>query len=402
MTVVPMTEEIGQRTPVQTAIAKVRSDESREQFRAALPATVSVDRFTRATATALLQNPDLAKTDEAALFQAIVKCAQDGLFPDGREAALVIYKGKAQYIPMIAGVRKIAAEYGWTIRTHVAYEHDAKFEVIEGTDQRIDHRPAAPGVDRGKLIAAYAVAHHRDGRCSIVEVMYQADIEKAQAVAKTQTVWNQWPAQMWEKTVGHRIAKKLPLDPVDQKRLSRVIDAAEFAPGEAAHILYGPEASFSEIPSGEHAYVAHELPSGSDARTEESVAEAVTTPSAGDASNSGGGGQDPSGGGSDADPSGASAAAAAPQDEEAVMLAAEAARYVPSSGAYSAPDEDNPDRVPLTLAEILALDGGRSYLTKALMGLPDGEWRSQVEAFARVQMPAEYAAFIAARDSKAA
>lgn len=240
------------RQGAQAAIARIRSDEAREQIQAALPPSVSIDRFTRATATALIQNPDLAGTDEASLFQAIVKCAQDGLFPDGREAALVVYKGKAQYLPMIAGVRKIAAEYGWTIVTHVVYANDV-FDVQGGTDDRITHRPVGPGEPRGDLVAAYAVAHHRDGRRSITEVMHAQDIAKARAVAQTDRIWNQWPAQMFEKTVGHRIAKKLPLDPQDAARLNRVITAADLAPGEAAEIMYGPHGPVAarELPQAE-------------------------------------------------------------------------------------------------------------------------------------------------------
>ncbi len=43
---------------------------------------------------------------------------------------------------------------------------------------------------------------------------------------------------MCEKTVGHRIAKKLPLDPLDSERLSRVIDAVEMDGAQAAQMLY--------------------------------------------------------------------------------------------------------------------------------------------------------------------
>jgi recombination protein RecT len=130
----------------------------------ALPPTVSLDRFARATSTALLQNPELAKSDEAALFQAVVKCAQDGLLPDGREAALVLYKGKAQYLPMIGGVRKIAAEFGWTIRTHVVYEND-QFEVDQGGGRADRTGPAPLGAERGPIVGAYAKSRtHRDGR----------------------------------------------------------------------------------------------------------------------------------------------------------------------------------------------------------------------------------------------
>lgn len=66
--------------------------------------------------TAVQSNPALLSADRQTLFQACMKCAQDGLLPDGREAALVIFRTKkkidnrdvwvdaVQYMPMVAGV----------------------------------------------------------------------------------------------------------------------------------------------------------------------------------------------------------------------------------------------------------------------------------------------------------
>lgn len=161
------------------------------------------------------------------------------------------------------------------------------------------------------------------------------------------------------------------------------------------------EASFGELPSGGAPYVAKtpELPS-EDAPTVEA------TPAPAD------GGGTASGGSSDPTPAEASAqpsdapveAAAAPlpePDEEEVMLAADAAEYVPPKGKYA----DGGEAGPLDLDGILDLgDEGRQYLGSALRKLPAGEWRTKVEAFARVNMPVEYAALVAERsaDEKAA
>jgi recombination protein RecT len=387
MTVIPMTDrepgaDIEQRSPAGTLISKIQRDEAiRTQIAMALPQTVSLDRFARATSTALLQNPDLAKSDEAALFQAVVKCAQDGLLPDGREAALVLYKGKAQYLPMIGGVRKIAAEYGWTIRTHVVYAND-EFAVEQGTNDRILHRPVPIGADRGPLVAAYAVAHHRDGRRSFFEVMTGEDIAKAKAVAQTDRVWKQWPSQMWEKTVGHRIAKKLPLDPIDSQRLTRVLNAVDLGPAESAAALYGPDAgaSFSELPSG--------------VQPDEPPAEQVTDT----ASVQGAAGDTPAAAGDTPSPD-APPAAAPPIDEAAIEAAATAAEYVPPSGRYAEGGEEG----PLDLAGILDLgDPGRKFLDTCLNKLSNPEWRAATEAFCRVNMPDEYARWLATSQQKAA
>lgn len=408
MTVTQMTDQqpgpmVVQRTPMQQLVAEVRHEQIREQIAAALPPTVPVSRFERALITALMDDVvkqtdakfQLVNADRPSLFQAVVKCAQDGLMPDGKQAALVVYGGKVQYLPMIGGVRQIAAEFGWTIRTHVAYSNDLKFEVVEGTNESIDHRPAPPGTDRGELVAAYAIAHHRDGRRSIFEVMYEADVMKAKAVAKTDKIWKGWPAQMWEKTVGHRIAKKLPLDPMDAQRMRRVVDAVELGPEESAAALYGPgaRASFSELPSGTQPYVdspSEVPPVDAPADTEP----AVTPPA--EPGNPSGSSDTPTEASTEAQPSGAPVAAAAPlpePDEEAVMLAAEAAEFVPTFGRFS----DGGSNGPLDLAAILDLgDDGLQYLTMLLTRLEPGVDRSATEAFARVHMPAEYAAHVVA------
>lgn len=226
------------RTPAQILTAQLRSDEFKQQVAMAIPENMPPSRFVRATVTALLQNDALATVDRDSLFSAVLKCAQDGLLPDGREAALVPYKGKAQYLPMIGGYRKIAGEHGWTIETVVVYAQD-EFSYSLGLDPRIDHRPAAINTDRGALVAAYAIGRHRDGR-RVVEVYEAAAVAAAKGVAQTDRVWKQWPAQMWEKTVGKRLFAKLPLDPADKRVAGLIVDAEQIGPAASAEMLYGP------------------------------------------------------------------------------------------------------------------------------------------------------------------
>lgn len=207
------------RTKTQEIVERIERPDFLEQIRESLPESVTLDRFKRVSITAVRSNPDLAKADPASLLASIIRCAQDGLLPDQREAALVIYKGKVGYLRMIGGIRKIAAEYGWAIRTNVVYENDT----FDYTDEppEIHHRPVRPGEPRGNLIAAYAVATHRDGR-RLQTVLHPDDVAKRRAKAQTQQVWNEWPAQMWEKSAGHDIFGQLPLDSADL-RVSRVL-----------------------------------------------------------------------------------------------------------------------------------------------------------------------------------
>lgn len=220
-------QEVQTRSPMQEVVATVRSEGFAAQVRMALPDNVSVERFQRVTVTAIQQTPALIAANRDSLFRSLIKCAQDGLLPDGREAALVIFGKDAVYMPMIGGFRKIAAEHGWAIDTQVVYEHD-EFDYQLGVTPRLIHKPPRLDVERGDPIGAYAVGTHEDGRKQ-VEVMTRSDIEKVRAVsrAKSSGPWIDWTARMWEKTAGRRLFGKLPLGGRDGDRVTRVLNASD-------------------------------------------------------------------------------------------------------------------------------------------------------------------------------
>jgi len=247
----------------------VRGEAFQQQVALALPEGMAPERFVRVMITALNDNPDLAsKADMNTVFQAGLKAAADGLLPDGEEAAFVIFKGEAVYMPMIGGFRKIAGEQGWSIRTTAVHEND-EFAYELGEEPRIIHRPALR--DRGDVVAAYAVAVHRDGRREL-EVMNREEIDAVRAVSRSKDngPWVGWYSRMAEKTVGRRLFKKLPLG-----EIGRSVDAArqeverraEASPGEAASLMYGPQ--------GE-TFTARELGAGSGPTPPEPAAQEST------------------------------------------------------------------------------------------------------------------------------
>jgi len=199
------------------------------EFKTALPSHITTDKFQRVIMTAAQQNPELIEADRRSLLMAATKCATDGLLPDGREAAFVIFNSKVkvtrpdgskgeewrklvQYMPMRAGVLKRALNSGHvsSLQGHVVYEND-HFIWHQGTDEKLEHRPLFPG-DRGKAIGAYAVAHIKGDDRPLFRVMDIARIEKARAVSKSATgpAWSQWWDEMAIKTVIRNLAKDLP------------------------------------------------------------------------------------------------------------------------------------------------------------------------------------------------
>ncbi|WP_324695436.1 recombinase RecT [Novosphingobium sp. RL4] len=183
------------------------------QFKAALPAHVTVEKFSRVAMTAIQNNPQLQNADRSSLFGAVVRLAQDGLLPDGREAALVMFGNKAQAMPMIAGILKKIRQSGDVsyVSAQIVYEND-RFKWSLGFDETIEHEPAPLDQEPGEPIAAYAVAVLKDGS-RLLEVMRKSEIEKVRAVSRAARngPWVQWWGEMARKTVMRRLSKRLPM-----------------------------------------------------------------------------------------------------------------------------------------------------------------------------------------------
>jgi recombination protein RecT len=210
-------------TQASSAITTLRDALTRMggEFKVALPDHITPERFQRVTMTAIQRNPDLIVADRKTLFEACMMAAQDGLLPDGREAALVIFNTKrgdgwvkaVQYMPMVAGIRKKVYQSGEIkgLVARIAYQND-QFDVRYGDSERIDHTPNL--FDRGEMIAAYAVATYRDGSKEF-EVMTIDDIEKVRKISRSagKGPWADWYEEMAKKTVIRRLSKNLPLSP---------------------------------------------------------------------------------------------------------------------------------------------------------------------------------------------
>lgn len=196
------------------ASTQFRSDFTKmgSEIGAALPPHIPPERFMRVVLTAVQSDYSLLEADRKSLFEASMKVAQDGLLPDKREGALVIYAGKVQWLPMIGGILKKVRNSGElaSISAQIVYEHD-EFLYILGDEERIEHQPKMDG-DRGKPRAAYAIAKTKDGGI-YREVMSLVDIEKVRKVSKAsgKGPWVDWWDEMARKTVLRRLSKRLPM-----------------------------------------------------------------------------------------------------------------------------------------------------------------------------------------------
>lgn len=217
-----------------------------EQIEALLPDDVPLRRFTQVAKTAIRSTPELVNADQNTLFAAIIRCAQDGLYPDKHEAVLNVYGGKVTYLPMVHGVIRAARDYGWLMHADAVYDNDI-FE-WNGSDEKPLHRHPRPGEDRGNLVAAFAYATHGGETMSVV--LYEDDIAKRRAKAQTQGVWKEWPEAMYRKSAAHALYRKLPRSERDRTDRFAEIDD----PAVAEDALYGPNGDVFaaiEAPAGQ-------------------------------------------------------------------------------------------------------------------------------------------------------
>ena len=209
-------------TPMDAFRKEAQSMEA--EFSRALPPHIPRERFIRVLTTAVQTSmasnfTNLLECDRRSLWQAAMRAAQDGLLPDGREAVILKYGDKGQYVPMVAGIRKKARNSGeisvWDV--HCVYKNDT-FTLRLGDAPSIDHTYdlATP---RGELIGSYSVAVLKDGTKSY-EVMSMSEIRaiRDRSVAWTafkngkikSTPWGTDEAEMARKTVAKRHSKQLP------------------------------------------------------------------------------------------------------------------------------------------------------------------------------------------------
>ena len=206
-----MSNEVA-RIDIKTAI---REPAFQAALKSQLPSNITTDKFTNTALAALSSNPDLLKCDRQSLYDAIVKAAQQGLLPSGNEGAIVEFKGRATWMPMVAGIIKRLSECKITVDSQVVAENDY-FEQQFGDNPAISHKPPKLGQDRGAFVGVYAIAR-LPGGVVMREVMDKAqiDVVASKSRAGGKGPWGDFYGEMARKTVIRRLAKRLPI--IDQR-----------------------------------------------------------------------------------------------------------------------------------------------------------------------------------------
>ena len=177
-------------TKTLTAIQQVEGILTNMEFKSILPSHVNEEKFRQVVVTALQKNSDLLNLNRMSLYSACKECATDGLLPDGREAALVPFKGSVKYMPMVQGVTKMARNSGEiaTIDAQVVYVND---EFSSWVDEKGAHfRHEKTRKEKGAVLLTYAYAITKDGGFFFEEI----DEEQMKAIQECSkgknTPWN--------------------------------------------------------------------------------------------------------------------------------------------------------------------------------------------------------------------
>jgi len=169
------------------------------------------------------QNRMLQEATHESMYLALIACAQVGLEPSGtkQEAYIVPFRDWktkrviATFMPGWRGLIKLAlrSKAVKTVSAHLVYANDV-FEPQLGSDQKIVHRPAPFGSDRGELVGTYAVAKLENGEIE-AELMNMDDLERIRRSAmkgdKESPAYRDWGDQMYRKAPIRRLCKRLPL-----------------------------------------------------------------------------------------------------------------------------------------------------------------------------------------------
>lgn len=207
-------------TKAQSPLAEVCNNiaNMKPNFEEALRNTgVSVDRFVHIVKHVIQTHKELPKllaADRKSLYLACQKAASDGLIPDGREGALMVFGTEVVFMPMVQGLVKLARNSGdiSNIEAAVVYSGDT-FTYVMGADTAPKHEADWFGDTRGEPVGAWALVTLASGekipamlsKNKILRVAaksknaYQYDCKKGDS-------WEEW----WKKTAVKNVLKYAP------------------------------------------------------------------------------------------------------------------------------------------------------------------------------------------------
>lgn len=227
-------------------------------IRAALPAYITPERFTRIIANAMNTNPELMTCSPRSFICAMMQAAQLGLEPNTPlgQAYLIPYNTKTgrmcQFQLGYRGMIELAYKSGKvaSIQAHSVHENDF-FHIVFGLEPKLIHTPQVKG-ERGKTYGFYAILTTTAGQ-SVFEYMSRDEVEahaKRYSQAYDNGPWKTAFDEMAKKTVLRRLLKSAPLS-AEMKPILEADFAVKDAPVEPDML---------DVPNIESEFVEEETP----------------------------------------------------------------------------------------------------------------------------------------------
>lgn len=209
-----------------------------ESFAEALPSHITPEQFKAVLIRAAMGDPNLLIADRVSFFEAALAAAIDGLMPDKKEGALVVYNTKVkdngrdiwikkvQWLPMIRGIFTKVYNTGKvkSATVGIVYGGDQFRAWVDDEGEHLFHEEAEEQ-NLNTIRRIYAQVVMKDGGV-FVETMRLGEIEKVRQSSKTpeKGPWADWWEEMAKKTPFKRLAKRLPIS----REIAQVLDRDSF------------------------------------------------------------------------------------------------------------------------------------------------------------------------------
>ena len=177
---------------------------------------LSPEAYARVVLNAINTTPSLLSCNPLTIRRSILKCAQLGLMPDGDQAAIVPFKGKAQLVVGYKGKLDLAraAIPGISIVVN-AVTKDDEWEYEEGMIPKLRHIPAEDGerCSEKNFRACYMLAWMPGNDQPERVVLYKKEIDYIRRTYShgDSKAWIQEYAEQAKKTAINRMGKRLPI-----------------------------------------------------------------------------------------------------------------------------------------------------------------------------------------------
>ena len=247
------TAAVAKQEPASAIIRRMEGE-----FAKVLPKVLTPDRFCRVVLTAINKNKTLAEAmgdprNQASVLSAFMRCAEMGLEPDGRRAAISCYRKKGggydvTLLPMFQGLAELAMRSGLISNIHA--DKVCENDVFDWNTGEITHK-----IDfrkpRGEAYAYYCIVRFKDGSIK-TETMSKDEVNAIRDRSNAYKAYKQYgascpwvtdPDEMGKKTVFRRCSKWLPLSPELQSAID--VDDTDYS-ATASEIRHAANDKFAQ------------------------------------------------------------------------------------------------------------------------------------------------------------